>query len=382
MFKNCLHVLIHTERLRSNVRWLQQRHPWLMPVIKADAYGHDNLAVARVLSDEGVTVFAVGTVEEAYELRLAGVYGRLVALMGFTEADSLAELSMMDIVPLIHSRETLAHAARSSRPVVVALKIDTGMGRLGFRPHELPEVMDFLRNKPHVRVDFFLSHLASADDTEQDGYTRRQAHAFFRAVDQLHMLWPDAQTALVNSPGLLAWPELCAQDAALPALPGDLVRPGLALYGINPLEGTPREALGYGLLPVMDVYAPVLGVQDLCAGQSVSYGATFTATYPMRVAVVGAGYADGFMRAQSCRGSMFVGNGLVPILGRVCMQMTVVDISTQPSVRPGDKAWLLGAPEGASCSGVTVQDMARAAGTIPYEALCLLGRNTRTVLNS
>lgn len=380
MFKNGLQVLVHTERLRSNVRWLQQRHPWLMPVIKADAYGHDNLAVARVLSDEGVTVFAVGTVEEAYELRLAGINGRLVALMGFTEQDSLAELSAMSIVPLIHSPETLACAANSSEPVVVALKLDTGMGRLGFSPQQLPELIDFLRTKTHVRVDYFLSHLASADDSAQDGYTRRQALTFFTVAEQLRMLWPDAQTALVNSPGLLAWPELCAQDSALPKIPGDLVRPGLALYGINPLAGTEREALGHGLLPVMDVHAPVLGVHDLRAGQSVSYGATFTATRPMRVAVVGAGYADGFMRAQSCRGKVFVGDGFAPVLGRVCMQMTVVDITTLAAVRPGDRAWLLGAPEGASCSGVTVQDMACAAGTIPYEALCYLGRNSRKIV--
>lgn len=381
MFMNSVQVLVHTERLRSNVRWLQQRHPWLMPVIKADAYGHDNLAVAQVFSDEGVTAFAVGTVEEAYALRLAGINGRLLVLMGFTEHDSLAELTAMNIVPLVHSYETLVCAAESKGPVAVALKLDTGMGRLGFRANEHDEIIDFLRSRPNVRVDFLLSHLASADDVEQDSYTRRQALAFFSAVEQFRMVWPDAQTALVNSPGLLVWPELCAQDENLPKTPGDLVRPGLALYGINPLEGTPREALGRGLLPVMDVHAPVLGVHELRAGQSVSYGATFTAARPMRVAVVAAGYADGFMRAQSSRGSVFVGNGLAPIVGRVCMQMTVVDVTDQPTVRPGDKAWLLGAPEGAACAGVTAQDMARAAGTIPYEVLCLLGRNNKTIVD-
>lgn len=377
MFKNCLHVSIHADRLRSNVRWLQRRHPWLMPVIKADAYGHGAVDVARILVDEGVNVLAVGMVDEAYALRLQGISARLVALMGFSDTDKMAELAAMQVVPLVHSRETLKALSGCSSTLPVALKVDTGMGRLGFTLEELPEALDFMRTLPNVRVDYVLSHLASADDMAQDGHTRRQALAFFQAVDMVRTVYPDAQSALVNSPGLLSWQEFRAQDSSLPELPGDLVRPGLALYGLNPLAGTSRAALGEGLLPVMEAWAPVLAVHKLKAGQSASYGCTFTATHTTTVAVVAAGYADGLLRSLSSRGRLFVGNGFAPILGRVCMQMTVVDVTHLERVVPGDRAWVLGGPEGHD--GVNANDLARAAGTIPYELLCLLGRSRSAV---
>lgn len=394
MLENVVRVTIHRERLRQNVRWLRQRHPRLMPVIKADAYGHGVECTAGVMFEEGVDTLAVGTVFEAFHLRQMGVQGRLVAFMGLLPGDDVHALSPAGILPLIHSQACLERLAIPGQPrLSVALKVDTGMSRLGFAPEELPAVMEFFRDHPGLRVDLLVSHLASADDPGQDAYTVGQAQLFFAALDVVRQVFPHVESSLANSAGILRWTEFMDLCPALPDHPGDYGRPGLSVYGANPLCGTEQVYKGYGLLPVMEVSTTVLAVHPLPAGHCASYGCTFTAPHDMTVAVIAIGYADGYPRSLSSRGSVWFEDRLLPLVGRVCMQMSLVDVTAAPHIRAGDTVWLLGSGPAVSGSagfgsaphtgpvGVDACNLALAANTVAYELVCQLGRNQRIVVD-
>lgn len=370
MFLSSSRITIHLENLRYNLHVLLARHPSLMPVIKADAYGHGVVPVARVLAEEGIRHMAVGTVGEGVLLRQEGHDAFLLALLGLAREEDTALALSYAITPLIHNLEGLnrllaqSHLTGHNESFPIAIKFDTGMSRLGFPAEEAGELMDYLRRCPEVRPVLALSHLAASDIPELDAFTREQAQRFQTATETLRTAFPDIKTSLTNSPGLLAWPSFA----------GDLARPGITLYGGNPLHGTDRARLGTGLLPVMEVTAPVLSVHSLRQGATVSYGCLFRADTDMRVAVIGAGYADGYPRALSMRGFVLVREQRAPILGRVCMQMCIVDVSHIPDVIPGDVAHLLG---GSGPAAIRPEELAQWWGTIPYEVFCSLGRNRR-----
>lgn len=380
MLENTVQVIIHRERLRQNVRWLRKHHPRLMPVIKADAYGHGAKYAAQIMLEEGIDTMAVSTVAEALNLRRLGVQGRLVALMGLLPGDDVSALPQSRVLPLVHSQGCLERLA-GVKNLAVALKVDTGMSRLGFLPDELPRVMNFFRAHPGVRVELLISHLASADDPTQDDFTVAQAQRFFAALELVRQVFPHVESSLANSAGILRWSEFTAICPELPDLPGDFGRPGLAVYGANPLCGTKQVQKGTGLLPVMEVSAPVLAVHALPAGGCASYGCTFIAPKAMTVAVIGIGYADGYPRSLSGCGCVWLAERMLPVIGRVCMQMILVDVTAAGhalEVRAGDTAWLLGSGSPFH-TGVDVCSLALAAHTVPYEPLCQLGRNRRIV---
>ena len=382
MNTTCLHVIIHEHALRANLRLLRSRIGEFFPVIKADAYGHGCLAAAGVIRSEGIRRMAVGTVGEAALLRRQGHQAELLALLGVLGTRDAELAARYRITVLVHNLEsltTLAEVTTAAAPLPVAIKLDTGMARLGFAPEEAPALVRLFAATPQVRPSLVVSHLAAADCPELDPCTREQHERFSKAVAVLRAAWPRLRTSLGNSPGSLGCPDLA----------GDLPRPGVAIYGINPFAGTSREALGQGLLPVMEVTAPVLDVHALDPGQALGYGCSFTATRPMRVAVIGAGYADGVLRALSNGGiktpetpagddsAVLLHGQRAPIRGRICMQMTLVDVTHIPETRTGDTAHLLG---GEGPAAIAAQDLARWAGTIPYEIVCALGKNPREVI--
>ncbi len=370
MFLSSALITIHLENLRHNVRTLLGRHPLLMPVIKADAYGHGVVPVARVLAEEGIAHMAVGSVGEGALLRQEGHGAFLLALLGLAREEDAAMAASYGITPLIHNREGLkkllfqSHLSGRQAPQGVAIKFDTGMARLGFMVEEAAELADYLRTLPEVKPVLVMSHLAASDDPALDDFTHEQARRFQQAVEAMRAVFPDIKTSLTNSPGLLAWPSYA----------GDLARPGVTLYGANPLHGTDRARLGTGLLPVMEMTAPVLSVHPVPKGASVSYGCLFHAQSDLRVAVVGAGYADGYPRALSMRGSVLIRGQRAPILGRICMQMCIADVTHISDVAPGDTAYLLG---GSGPQAIRPEELAEWWGTIPYEVFCSLGRNSR-----
>lgn len=372
-------VRVDLGALRRNWRFLlaRARGEPPMAVVKGDAYGHGIVEVSRALLEEGCMTFAVGSVAEGVFLRRAFAghgarHVRILPLLGVLDERDAAAVVAHGLLPLVHSpREAalLGAAHSGAAPLPVAVKVDTGMGRLGFRSAQMKELVAALRAAGNLAPVLLLSHLAAADDPAEDAAVADQVASFLETYATLRAMWPGMAASIANSAGHLA------ADALLAAMPPHVGRPGFALYGGNPFAGTARAALGAALEPVMAVSAPVLAVHDLAPGESVSYGRTFTAPAPMRVAVIGAGYADGFSRGLSGRGAVHLGGARRPVLGRVCMQMHMADVTHFPAARAGDEAFLLGG-EGAERIGA--DELAGLWGTIPYEVFCMLGKNRRT----
>lgn len=340
----------------------------LMPVIKSDAYGHGLLPVARALAEAGAARFAVGTASEGLALRRAGLGQEIVPLMGCLAAEDWASAVAGGLTPLIASFADITAAAEAAqacgaRRLPVALKCDSGMGRLGFAPEEAAPLVESLRRHPVLLPRLAISHLSSVDMPEEDAYTAMQVRRFEDFFATLQAAFPHIKPSLGNSAGTLG-----------PARqPSGICRPGLALYGGNPFANTSRQAHGQKLKWAMSLAAPILAVHPLRAGESLSYGRIFTAPRDMRVAVAAMGYATGFARALSGRASLLVHGQRAPQVGRVCMNMLMLDVSALPETAPGDLAWVLGGEAAPGVKPVDAQELALLLDTIPYEILCLMG---------
>lgn len=384
---NNIDVCIDVSNIVHNYKQLDHVGGNAIPVIKSDAYGHGLIETARALDNVGAATFAVGTVGEAALLREAGFSGRIIALLGpqsrsdfnlLCERNILPFISRLEQLELLHETISARSASMPAAPAPVALKFDTGMARLGFTPEELPSLLSWLEEHDSIHVVMASSHLATADDPEQKNFVKEQARIFGGVASALRFSNVGGallETNIANSAALLAYPDLRL----------DSQRPGIALYGANPFHGTAWEEKGRGLLPAMNVTAPVLQVRTLKKGQSISYGRTFHAPRDMRVAIVGVGYADCYTRGLSTRegasgsgGWMQLHGKRAPIMGRVCMQMTAVDVTDIPETRAGDRVLILG---GSGANAITPEELAGWWGTIPYEVFCLLGLNKRRYLD-
>lgn len=356
--------------------------PSQLAVVKADAYGHGHIRVAEALLKEGATLFASGSVQEAVQLREAVTAlppgGRpaannpaIISLLGLVTRDDVFLCAKHGIIPLVHSTEQLALLEGANVRLAVGIKCNTGMSRLGFNEDELPSFIDGLRKNPKIRPVIALTHMHSADTGQGREMVRVQGAIFARMLQTLRAVWPYLAASQGNSAGTLLAGEIAA------AIGPHVCRPGVALYGTNPFAGTDLAPLGQGLLPAMAVSAPVLAVRTLPKGAGIGYGHTHIADKDTRVGIIAAGYADCYTRSLSGRGVVCVEGARAPILGRVSMQMTAVDLSGLPEApsrpRPGI-AWLMGGP---GADAVSVEELAHLWGTITYEVLCLLGYNER-----
>ena len=332
-------------------------------VLKADAYGHGAPAIARTLERAGVDGFAVALLEEAIELRDAGI-GAPILVMGGHYGQAWGDVLAARVTPVVYNAgqvEGLARAVRfaGEEPAAVHLKLDTGMARLGVRPSELASVLDAFARFPEVRLDGLMTHLACADEPGGAG-TAEQLRAF------------EAMTAEVRAAGFSPRVRHAANSAALLSGASDfeIVRPGVALYGVAPAEG-----LGEGLSPVMRIRSEIVTLRDLAKGEHAGYGWTFTATRPTRLATVPMGYADGLPRALSNRGHLLVRGKRAPIAGTVSMDMVMIDVTDIPGVSARDEAVVLGAQAGAlGKDEITAREIATHAGTIPWEILTNISR--------
>lgn len=344
----------------------------LMPVIKSDAYGHGMLPVAERLAALGALRFAVGTVSEGIELRRKGFNQDLYLLLGCMGRDEWELAARHDLTPLVSSFDdlTLAGSAVSdNKPLKIAIKCDTGMSRLGFGVGDWPLLLERLSLMKGINPQMLVSHLACADMPEEEDFTTRQIEIFDSFYRSLAATFPHIGRSLGNSAAILR--KKTGVD--------DISRPGIALYGGNPIIG---EGDDLRLEWVMSVSAPVIHVRNLEAGQSVSYGRTFIAPGPMRIAVLGIGYANGINRRLSNNFEFLLGGRRVKTIGRVCMGMTMADISHATDVKIGDRGWILGGVDKEGRPGATPQEMASQLGTIPYEILCLLGGLNPRVYNA
>jgi len=314
-------------------------------IVKADAYGHDLTPAAQVLERAGADGFGVACVEEALVLREAGIRRRILVLEGTTSTAELIAARRAGLELVVHADWQLRMLESEGMGGLARLwvKFDTGMHRLGFAPERakaLSRRFDALGVEPAL-----MSHLACADEPER--MENAQQLEVFR---KLRDIFP-GPTTFANSAGVLA----------LPASHGDWVRPGLMLYGISPQSE--RNGADFGLRPAMTLKAQVLSVQNVTPGEGVGYGETWHAERASRVAIVSIGYGDGYPWRAARSAEALIHGHRVPLVGRVSMDMLGVDVTDIAEVVPGDEVILWG-------RGLPVEEVARAAGTIPYEPVC------------
>jgi len=357
---------VNLANLRHNLRVVQRaaagKPVWA--VLKADGYGHGSKAVARTLERAGVSGICVALLEEGIELREAGIRVPILITGGYY-GRAYGELLRHELTPVVHDVsqiEGLADEVRFSgaEPIKVHLKIDTGMSRLGISPREVPELAEAFRRSPAVKLAGLMTHFACADSWNSESMDR-QLDLFDEATETLrqHGLEPSVRHA-ANSSALLKSPRALL----------DLVRPGIAIFGVEPRPGACKE-----LRPVMRVRTEIVALREIPAGTSAGYGATWTARRPSRIATIPMGYADGLSRARSNRGSLLVRGKRAPIVGAVSMDMTMLDVTDVEGVRLGDECCVLGSQRGPlGEDAITAEELAAELGTIPWEVLTDVAR--------
>lgn len=351
------YALLNYPALRHNLAKVREPAPSakIMAVIKANAYGHGLIEVAKTLV--GVDAFAVARVDEGVRLRQAGTGGCIVVLEGFTCGEELQLLLEHGLEAVVHGvwQLDLLEETQAAGKLPVWLKLDTGMGRLGFTRSELPMAYRRLSRCHNVADPVHLmTHLANADDL-QDPKTGQQLALFHAATVDY-----SAPKTLANSAGILAWPDSIA----------DWVRPGIMLYGVSPFPGQCGRQLG--LQPVMSLHSRLIAVKTIAAGDSVGYGGQWTARRSTRLGVVAIGYGDGYPRQAKTGTPVLVNDVRTALIGRVSMDMITVDLENCPEARPGDPVTLWG-------GGLPVEEIACCADTIPYTLLCGITQRVQIV---
>ena len=362
-------VEVSLSKLRRNyerVRRLAGRRQ-VMAVIKADAYGHGAVAVANCVAQCGADWFGVASVEEALELRAAGITQPILLLGGLYMSDP-ADLIKFRLTPSVSSTarlDTYAECARrGGRPIEFHLKVDTGLGRLGVPPDRLAAFLEHYRTLAGVRLTGLLTQLASAEDlvatqTELQGERFRTALAQLKS-DGIEPAW----THVSNSSALLAGREF----------PENMVRIGGLLYGYyHPLVVPPGQDLPHlpEFEPVLTFKSRVVYLKDVPSETPLGYGEAFHTRRPSRIATVPVGYADGLSRALSSRGHAIVRGRQARLVGSISMDLSLLDVTDIPGVNVGDEVMLLGRSQDTS---ITALDIAQMLDTVPYEVLCLIGK--------
>ena len=356
-------IEVDLDALAGNLKAVQghlSRRCRVLAVVKADAYGHGAVPVCRRLEAEGVDALGVATTEEGLALRDAGVATPILVL-GPADADQIAAMIDASLTPAISNPASLdavvAVADERGCRIPIHIKIDTGMGRLGFLPDQVPAALALLsRARDRAQLAGVFTHLASADDPD-DVFTRSQIERF------------DGILARVREEGFKPQFVHAANSGAILHHPDawfDTVRPGILLYGAHPSPKSGR----LDLKPVLSFRSRLVQVKQLPAGSPVGYGRAFVTRRPGPIGIVPAGYADGLSRALAETGGALVGGHLVPYAGRISMDYATLDLASVPAAREGDEVVLLGRQNDQT---ITADAFASWAGTIPYEALCGIG---------
>jgi len=358
--------------LRQNFRVLE-RHVGpgvtICAIVKADAYGHGAVDCSRALEQEGARWFGVTSLDEAIPLREAGIGGNILLLTGFWrgEEEEIVRLKLTPTVWEVEQIELLDKAARDlgiRHPV--HLKVDTGMGRLGVTPCELPRICARLRSSPHLQVEGLSTHFASSEVLDAPSVPD-QLSCFRDACRSLQQEGFDPPILhMANTGAVISRRESWHT----------MVRPGIALYGYHlPFERAGREVSGSGLRlclePALSWKTRILSLREVPRNQALGYGGTYVTKAPTRIAVLPVGYADGLHRALSSRGRVIVREHYAPIVGRISMDLTLVDVTGLPGISVGDEAILLGSSDGLS---VDAHEHAALANTVVYEILCAISK--------
>ena len=349
--------------LEFNYRQIQKRIPEgvkLLAVVKADAYGHGAIPVSLKLEKLGVEYLGVAISEEGVELRREGVKAPILVLGGIFGGE-LDQIFRFRLTPVLFRKDSLKlfsrEAERRRRKVKVHLKVDTGMGRLGVPLSLWPEFLKEVKRSPKIEIEGILSHFSMTD--EEEGYTQNQWREFQRAVAIAHEMGISYQYLHMASSATLT---------AFPAYLGNLVRPGIMLYGSYP---SPTFQDLISLKPVMTLKTRIHFLKSVPSGTRISYGGTFTTKRESLIATLPIGYADGFSRYLSNRGKVLIHGKRAPVVGKVCMDFIMVDMTDIPHVSVGDEVILMGRQ---GKEQITAEEIAEKINSISYEVLCLIGK--------
>ena len=337
----------------------------ILAVIKTDGYGHGGVPIAKMLEQlDFMFGYAAATYEEAHVLREAGVK-KPILILGYTFPYCYEELIREEIRPAVYRRDTVeelvAAAAKVGKKAKVHIKVDTGMGRIGITPDEEGlEFVRFLIEHPELEVEGIFTHFAKSDEADKTS-ANHQLELFQNFIDKI-------QTEL----GITIPVKHCSNSAAILEMPQanmDMVRAGITTYGLYPSEEVSKDIVP--LRAAMSLYSHIVYCKMIHAGQSVSYGGLFTAQKDTRVATIPVGYGDGYPRSLSGRGYVLIHGKRAPILGRVCMDQFMVDISEIPEAMDGDKVTLLGMD---GTERITAEELGELSGRFNYEFVCDLGK--------
>lgn len=333
----------------------------VLPVVKANAYGHGLVPVSKALLQAEAKFLAVAFIQEGVALRQAGMKAPILVLTPTLPAE-IPILLKCKLIPQVSSVEGVKEISKAARKwgiktVAVHVKIDTGMARVGVQTSQVIREIEAIRHVPGIQITGVYTHLATADWTDPK-YAWRQITLFKQALEKIHRTGISPATHVANSAALITY---------YPQSKGTWVRPGIALYGVYP---NPSMKSRVKLMPVMQLKTRILHVKTLEKGESVSYGRTYKAKKRIKVATLGIGYADGLLRSLSNKGSCLIRGKRVPLIGTICMDMCMADVSNVPGVKMGDVATLFGRDGKAV---LPVEEQAAKAGTISYELLCAVG---------
>lgn len=340
-----------------------------MAVVKADGYGHGACECAKRFESEGVDWFGVALPEEGVELRKAGITKRILCLGGFWEDQETTALNY-NLTPVIFQIEKARilneAAAKRGTAVAVHVKVDTGMGRVGVRHDDVSEFAEALRTLDHLLLEGVMTHFAAADDLDQTPFTDLQIKRFHEAVSVFRENgFHPAYLDLANSPGAVAHP----------ASRGNMVRLGGVLYGLGG-DVLPNGIDKPELRPVMSLHTRIAHLKKVPAGETLGYGRTFRTSADSIIATIPIGYQDGYSRKLSNAGRGIIRGSYAPVVGRISMDWTLLDVSDIDGVEIGDEVVLIGEQDDLS---IAAEDIAGLTGTISYEITCGINRRVPRV---
>lgn len=335
----------------------------IMAVVKADAYGHGFLEVAKTLIENNADCLGVAMLQEAKQLRSRGIKVPILVL-GSTDPEAVEDIVDFDVMPNVFSyefAEALSYASEKKDKISkIHIKIDTGMSRIGFvancdNEKTINEIIK-IANLPYIEIDGIFSHFSVADEND-DSYTNLQFERFMSICEELEKRGLKIPTKhICNSAGIIKFPHMHL----------DMVRPGIILYGLYPSDDVDKSKIN--LKPAMTLKAQISLVKEVQSGRAVSYGNIYITDKNTKIATVPIGYADGYLRCFAQKAKMIVNGKLVNVIGRICMDQCMIDVTAVNNINAGDEAIIFGADK------ITADDLAKWINTINYEIVCVIGK--------
>jgi len=350
----------------KKIRKFIPRDVKILCVVKADAYGHGAIQVARRLEPLYVDYLGVATIDEGIELRKAGIQSPVLVMSGIFPWDNAIHTHKYSLTPVVHNfrelEEIIKICADGKRLLKVHIKVDTGMGRLGFTPDRLDKVISRLKEIQNIEIEGLMSHFSSSE--KRDEYGMSQYMRFKDAIEKVNS-WGIKPKILhmANSGALLNYPEAFFS----------MVRVGISLYGSYPDSGLWSSL---GVKQAMKFMSKIALIKEFPPGCSLSYGGTFVTHKHTRVAYIPVGYADGYPRVLSNKGSVLIKDHRCSIIGRICMDWFLVDVTGYEDIHENEEVILLGR---GGADSITADEIAEASGTIPYEILCNIAKRAQRI---